>query len=483
MSALVHTTRVLPGFALALLTSACATLPAPHPLAPVPDPNALQSTQTLASAAVTATAWPAHDWWRSLGDPQLDRLIDEALADNPSLRVADARTREAIARAGAAAAARAPQVDLGGDATRERFSRNGIYPPPFAGHWDTLSDLSSTLSFDLDLWGGLHNASLAAADSARARSLDARAASLTLSVAVAHAYVELQRDYRALDVARETLAQRERVLALTRERADAGLDSRLEIEQSESALPPVRAQIVRLEEAATRTRHALAALLGQGPDRGLAIERPGLRSLDTLPLPSRLPADLLGRRPDLQAQRWRIESARHGVAAAKAAFYPNVNLMALVGFQNLGPGTLFTAANHEIGVGPALDLPIFDGGRRRATLAAQDAGYDADVAAYEQMIADALREIADHLAAARSIEAQTSEQRQGLATATAAYDLALLRYQEGVGNYLQVLSTESRLLEERALGVDLEARSLDVGIDLIGALGGGYPALESANAH
>ena len=460
-------------FAL-LLAGGCASIPASRHPATVTPVATLAAQRSFATATVAADAWPASEWWNAFGDPQLDALIAEALTGSPSLRVAQARTREALARADVAGAARYPQVNAGLASTRERFSANGLYPPPFGGSWNTQSELSATLSWDLDLWGANRAASSAALSEARASAIDSLAARLTLSANIAHAYVQLERAYLELDVARATLEQREEILALSRERNAAGIDSRLELKQAEAAVPASRAQIVQLEETIALTRDALAALLGQGPDRGATIARPTARALATIAIPARLPADLLGRRPDIAAQRWRIEAARHDVDAAKAAFYPNVNLTALIGFQNLGAATLLTAANRELGAGPALSLPIFDAGRRRASLAARGAGYDAAVEQYNQALADALRDVADQLASSHSVDAQRSEQQQAIAAAEEAYRLAMLRYREGVGNYLQVLSSETLLFAQRSLDVELRARALDVSINLVRALGGGY---------
>lgn len=463
--------------ALTLLVAACASLPASRSAATTVLPNALDAAHTLAGAPVDSDAFPAREWWRALGDAQLNGLIASALDGNPSLRVAEARTREAIARASVADAARYPRADLGVTSTRERFSANGLLPPPYGGTWNTLSELSATLAWDLDLWGRLREAHQAQLDAARAAAIDADAARIALSAGIAHAYVQLGRDFEQLDVAHATLKQREDIYALTRDRNVAGIDSRLELKQAESALPAARAQVLQLEESITLTRDALAALVGKGPDYGASISRPAPVVPAALAIPSRLPAELLGRRPDIAAQRWRIESARHSVASAKADFYPNINLAALIGFQNLGTGNLFTAVNREIGAGPAVSLPIFDGGRRRASLAIEDAAYDAQVERYNQLLAEALRQVADQLASARSVAAQRAEQEQGLATASDAYELAVLRYREGIGNYLQVLSTETQLLAERALAVELRARALEVSIDLVNALGGGFVAL------
>ena len=196
--------------------------------------------------------------------------------------------------------------------------------------------------------------------------------------------------------------------------------------------------------------------------------------LDSLYL--RLPSELLGRRPDLIAQRLRAAAAAEAIKVRQAAFYPNVDLVAFAGFQRLGPGTLVSAAQRQIGVGPALDLPLFDGGRRRAQLAGADAAYDLAVDEYNQRLADALREVADQLSSLRSVADQRAEQQQALAAARDAYDLAVLRYREGVGNYLQVLTTEDRLLAQQRLEADLQARRLDLSVALAGALGGGYEA-------
>jgi len=458
--------------ALALL-SACATTGGLAPQAHVANAEQLAASRTFGAAPVGAS-WPAEGWWTSLGDPQLDRLIDAGLAGSPTLGEAAARTRLALAAARAAQSARFPVVDASASSTRELFPGHSIYPPPYAGTWSTLNELAASLSFEIDFWGKNRAAYAQAVGAARAAQLDAAAARVALAAAIAHAYVALERAYLERDVARTLLAEREQIYSLTRERNAAGIDSRLELKQAESALPDARERITQLDERIELTRNALAALIGAGPDRGRALTRPQLTSLPDVRLPSRLPAELLGRRPDILALRWRIESAEHGIASARADFYPNVNLTALAGLQALGTGALFTAANREVGVGPAITLPIFDAGRRRAALAARDAEYDAAVEQYNQALADALRDVADQLVSLHSIDEQRGEQRDGLATAQDAYDLALLRYREGVGNYLQVLTTHAQLLAQRSLDADLRAGAWDAAIDLERALGGGY---------
>jgi len=197
-------------------------------------------------------------------------------------------------------------------------------------------------------------------------------------------------------------------------------------------------------------------------------------ALTQIALPSTLPAELIGRRPDIAAARWRIEATSHEIASAKAEFYPNVNLVAFIGLQSLGASNLLSAASRVAGAGPAVTLPIFDAGRLRANLAGRDAEYDIAVEQYNQMVADAMRDVVDQLVSARSVDEQRIELRAAIGTAQEAYDLALLRYREGLGNYVQVLSAEQPLLFQRSLEADLDARALEIDINLVRALGGGF---------
>src|SRR5262249_1541009 len=257
-------------------------------------------------------AWPDTKWWTQFGDPQLNQLIEEGLAGSPTLRIAEARTRAALAQAQVARSARFPQVDARASTTRERFPQQSLVPPPFGGSWDTLSDLQASLSWEVDFWGKNRAAYQQALGEARASELDTRAARLALSANIAHAYVQLERAYLQLDVAEATLHQREQIYKLTQDRSEAGLDSQLDLRQAQSALPAAREQIAQLHEVIDLTRNQLAALLGKGPDRGLTIQRPAASALAAAALPSSVPSELLGRRPDILAERWRVEAAQHG---------------------------------------------------------------------------------------------------------------------------------------------------------------------------
>ncbi|HEY7241246.1 MAG TPA: efflux transporter outer membrane subunit [Burkholderiales bacterium] len=438
------------------------------------DPASLE-TQESFSGEATAAGWPALDWWKRFGDPQLDALEEEGLGGSPSILLARARVDQALAAAQVAGAARKPRLDATGDVTRQRFSENAIVPPPIGGSTFTTTEVALNAGYELDLWGKNRAAYEAALGRSQAAQADAFTARLVLSAALAGAYVQLARAYEQLDLAQRNLADREQLQALTNDRVRAGLDSRLELKQVETSIPAARARVVQVEEEIALTRNQIAALLGKGPDRGLALARPALQMIDVA-LPSRVPADLLGRRPDVVASRLRVEAASRDVAAQKAEFYPDVNLSALVGLQSVTLSKLLDPASAVPSFGAALRLPIFDGGRLRGGLAQRNAEYDAAVEQYNQTLADALREVVDQLTSLRSVNAQRTQVESALAAAEEAYSLAVTRYKAGLGSLLQVLTAEMAVLEQRNLHADLQSRALALSVNLVRALGGGYEA-------
>jgi NodT family efflux transporter outer membrane factor (OMF) lipoprotein len=263
-----------------------------------------------------------------------------------------------------------------------------------------------------------------------------------------------------------------------RQRVLAGLDTNLELRQSEGALPDARQQLEALREQVQTTRNALAALVGSGELPELKLPTmAALHPVTTVPV---LPADLLGRRPDVAAARARVEAAAQGVKEAEAQFYPSVNLTAFAGLTSLGLSNLIDFGSRQVGVGPAVRLPIFAQDRLRANLRGRTADLDAAIESYNGAVVEAIHEAADAVASLQSLERQLAEQRQAQAAAEGAYDIALQRYRAGLGTFLNVLTAETSVLAQRRLGVDLAARVLDSRVALFRALGGG--ATEEATA-
>jgi NodT family efflux transporter outer membrane factor (OMF) lipoprotein len=450
----------------AALLGACASPGPDHP------PLARTAPAALGLSAPASTP-VASQWWSALGDARLDQLVDQALKDQPGLAVARARLARARALTDNSRATQFPQGALDVNITRQRYTENGLYPPPYAGNVWNSGFLQAGLNWSPDFFGQ-HAAELTAAlGRERAAQAEAASAANTLAAQVSRSYVALARLLAQRDVMQSVLRQRNDILALTRERQTAGLDTRVELTQAEGAVPDARAQIEALDEQIALARHLTAVLTGQAPD-ALDTLAPRLDALRLDQLPVALGADLLGRRPDVVAARWRVEASTQDVAQARAQFYPNINLSAFMGLSTLGLGPMFDPGSRQIGISPALHLPLFDGGRLRAQLGGRQAELDEAIAQYNGALLDAVREAGDAISSTRSIERQQGEQAQALSSAETAYSLALQRFQAGLNSYLSVLSAENQLLAQRHLAVDLQGRQLDTRVALMKALGGGW---------
>lgn len=456
----------------ALCASACAALPSPTPerIAKAPDSYAATKSFNAPDAV-----WPTDTWWKAYGDAQLDGLIDEALAGSPTLAQAEARLRRAQALARQAKAAQLPGLSARGGVERAKQSYNNGIPADFVPQgYNDYGSLSLNFDWELDFWGKNRAAVAAAASEARAAQADAAQARLMLATSVAAAYADLGRLYAEHAVAERGVALRMESESLVRDRVANGLDTRGELSQAQAGPPAARAELAALDEQIAQTRNSLAALLGAGPDRGLTINRPSIAGLKPFGLPTNLAADLIGRRPDVVAAKWRAEAASKRVGQATASFYPNINLAAAVGEQSLHLDKLFASGSDTASLGPAISLPIFEGGRLTANLRAAQADRDGAVAAYDAAVTLALRDVADVAASERALAKRLSESRAALAASEDGYRIAKLRYQGRLSTYQTVLVAEMTVLNNRRIVADLDSRALALDVALVRALGGGF---------
>ncbi|RZT41899.1 NodT family efflux transporter outer membrane factor (OMF) lipoprotein [Cupriavidus agavae] len=474
--------RRIGALALTVLAAAvlagCAALGDSHGTQRVADAATLASPQTFTNEH---GQWPSQDWVDQFHDPELRKLVDEAVHDNPNLQVAIARLQASRAMADATRAALYPGVDFEGSLMRQRFSQTDLFEgTPLAGSWQNQSRLQLGLSWDLDFWGRNRDALEAALSEDRSMEAESQAARLMLTTSVARGYNRLAALYAQRDVAERAIAQRRDLTDLSRQRLAAGLDTQVETTQARGTVAAAQTDLQRVDEEIALARNQIAALLGKGPDRGLQIARPTLLANATPQLPDDLTIGLIGRRPDLVAARWRVEASSADISVAKKEFLPNITLTAFAGFASLEPSNLLMGVSRTFGVGPTLKLPIFEGGRLRANLKGKYAQYDIAAASYNQTLVDALRETADTVTSIRSVDQQIRTQREALDLAEHAYTLSITRYKAGLGTQLTVLNAESNVLQQRRLATDLQARRLDLQIGLMKALGGGYESPDSA---
>ena len=481
--ALLQSVVVWMAIATAMLLGGCASFDgAPdgtRTRAEILDGAQLETSKTLGAAAATRATddeWPADLWWKQFNDPQLNALIDEALNDSGALnlRLAQARLRSAQAAARGAESRDLPSLDLNASSMRERFSEHYIYPPPLGGSTRTLNQATVDLRFELDFWGRNRAAIATARSQVRVAQADAQAARLAITTSIARTWFQLQRLASLRDVTLSAIRQRENVLSLARQRFDAGLDTNAELRQAEAALPTSRVDLAQIDESIGLVRNQIAALLGKGPDRGRDIGTPAGKGSSAIVLPGSLPAELIGRRPDLVAARSRVEAARGQIDAAKAQFYPNINLVASAGLLALGASHFLDTSSRNFSAGPAVSLPIFEGGRLRANLAGRNAEYDAAVEQYNATLVDAVRDVADQVVSLQAVDAQLADQELARVKTEEAYDVAVLRYKAGLSTYLTVLNAQTSVLQQQRADAELHARILELDVALTRALGGGY---------
>ncbi len=457
----------------AVLAAACASDAGIGPHEKMPTAREAAEKVQLSSPPEPEQALPPVTWWTAYRDPELTRWIELGLADNPGLREADARLARAEAFFASARAAQAPSIGFGADSNAQRISGNGIFPPPLAGMIHTVNDVDLSAALELDIFGRLAAREDAARSSAQAGAAERDLARIRLAGAIGHAYLELARAQLARRIAIEIETSRTQTLELVQQRVRAGLDTQVERRLADLTVPEVRVEIERAQEQIALARHSLALLAGQGPQAADTVEA-RLPEEHVLLAPPALPLDLLARRADIAAAQRRVQAALHSVRAARADFYPNFSLTALVGLDSLTTQSLFKVDSRTWQVGPAVHLPLFDGGALRARLRSASADADEAIAAYNAAILQAAGEVADTLSSIGAVQRQRAQQNLATADAQAASDLAAIRYRAGLGNYLTVLAAQNSVLAQRRSQLDLDSRAAALDVSLALALGGGF---------
>jgi NodT family efflux transporter outer membrane factor (OMF) lipoprotein len=434
--------------------------------------KSMDSYATASTFAAPAKDWPSDRWWDSYNDPQLSGLIDEALAGAPDLKIAQARIRKAGAIAMQSGAALLPSLDAGAYVSDARFSSNPGLPLPSG--WNVQGQAGLLFNWELDFWGKNRAALAAATSEAKAAQAEGAEARLALSSAVASAYADLEALYADEDTARDAVKVRTQTATLMRGRFGQGLETDGAARRAESARATAEAELAQIDESIGLTRVRIAALMGAGPDRGLAIARPDKPVLTAFGLPSDLRADLIGRRPDVIAARLRAEAAAKRIKVAKAAFYPNVNLLALAGVQTFGLSNLIRSGSTAAGIGPAVSLPIFNGGRLKGQLRGAEADYAAAVAEYDGAVTRALQDVAEATTSSKALSLRLAKTEEAEEAATAAWQVESNRYRGGLATYLEVLNAEDAMIAARRETAGLKTRAFSLDVMLVHALGGGF---------
>lgn len=456
--------------AAAILLAGCAVPPRPsHP--------DLSGAAPLAGVPSNANAaWPESSWWHRYDDAQLNDLEARALLDSPTLAVARARFDQATRNVDIANANGGASVTGSAQLQRDRLSEHGLIPSQFLGfNWYGQGDLGVSFNYDFDFWGS-HGADIAAAvDRARAAAAERDAAASMLTAAVANTYFAWQADQARLALAHQIADGYERGRAIVAARARQGLDSDDNVHKADAELAAAREEIAKLEGDA-RIQHAtLAALLGVAPkDLGDLQARPLPEAAAGIPHDAGL--DLVARRAEVAASRWRVEAALKDVDVARAAFYPDLSISAMAGLSSIDLGKLLTPGSAVFAAGPALHLPIFEGGRLHARFGVSQAALAAAVADYHQAVTDAAHDVAMQALTLQLIQERQRQNAAQVAARTQLLASARARMQRGLSDAIPVLDAGETLDRQRDATVQLDAAALTAEIALTRALGGGFGA-------
>jgi NodT family efflux transporter outer membrane factor (OMF) lipoprotein len=476
---------------LVLFLSACAAIPPATTDTPVALSD-LKADRSLAGDAPNSSRaqWPEAKWWTAFGDPQLDTLMDEALSRAPDIKAARARFEKAQSYHDQVRAVLTPTATLNVSDSESKSSINMGTPnavPGFSGfspkdllphgYWN-LTRVSLDANYNIDVWGKSHAALKGSLGLEKAAEVEAIAARDGVALNLARAYVELDRLYKMRDALALIKKGADIRVGLMQQRADHALETADAVLRSKDDQTHLVMELAQVDGAIKTQGYLIAALAGEGPDRAAAITRPQLAdvSADT-GLPADLPANLLGRRPDIIAARLRIEAQSENIKYTRADFYPNVSLTAYVGQQALSKGGFneFFASGSGIGaIGPAVSLPLFNGGRLKAAYRGAEADYDSAVATYDSTLTEALQQVADAASGAQSTQAQLAAAQVRADDADKAYELAKARYGRGLSTEIDVLLAHAQWVQLQNDVTNLKAQAYDDHLSLIAALGGGY---------
>lgn len=409
-------------------------------------------------------------WWEVFGDPQINRLVEQALEANQDLRAALARVQEARAVARVDAAELLPELDFNPSSDRFRRTRSsfggagGFTRSQFRVPWD--------LSYEVDLWGRVRRTMEASGAQAQAQAAAYEAARLTLAAEVAKNYFSLRELDAEIVVLEQTVWLRRQAKALVKRRYQGGLVSELDLTRAGTELAQAEAVLIEARRRRKEFEHALAVLCGK-PATGFEVE---MRPLDLQPppIPAGIPSDLLERRPDVAQAERVMQAANARIGVAQAAFFPVIRLTGSIGWENARLGDLVTAESKIWSLGQELSLPIFNAGRNVAGVRAARARYEQEVAHYRQRVLEAMREVEDALANLRLRRLQAQVQEEAAAAARKSAELSRARYEQGLVNYLEVVDADrSRLEAELDLIRTLSQRLISTAL-LVKAIGGDW---------
>lgn len=457
---------------LLFILTACA--PQHSTVAPI----GTQAVNATVATQLSHTDWPKSEWWTAYGDPQLNALITKALNDAPDMQIARQRITLAEAQAKATMAADGPQIDLSADVERQKMSAEGLMGPfaitdPAAGTtgpWYTNGTFGVTAGWDLDLWGKNRDLVEARIGKVNAQKAELEQTRQLLASSVARLYWEWQTESAINSVLSDIRQEQNSIISADKELYQHGITSSIEgVETDINASKTDE----RIAEVSGKMKVIEARLQALTNSSSIKLARHDLPAVEAS-LPSTLGYELLARRPDLQEAHWYIEASMSNVDAAKAAFYPDFNLMAFLQQDALHLSDLFRHSAQQMGVTAGFTLPIFDSGRLNAELDIAQAQNNLSVADYNKAVVDAVNQVARTASEVETLAHKNQQQQKVEHDAARVVNLAQARFSAGLIAGSRVSEAKIPALQEHIAGLTLKGQYLDASLQLTSALGGGY---------
>jgi NodT family efflux transporter outer membrane factor (OMF) lipoprotein len=418
------------------------------------------------------------DWWTLFDDPQLDTLEAQIDPANQTLQQAEANFHAARAAVRFNRASEAPIIGVEPTVGAVRDSSNQPYfNTAYANNGEGNFVLPFDLDYEIDLWGRVRRTVAQARDQAQASAADLETSRLSLHAELAVDYFDLRSDDAQRRLLNDTVKAFQSALQLTEDRYNGGASPLSDVTQARTQLQAAQVQATDVDIQRAMYEHAIAVLIGEPPAEFTLPTDPITVAAPALPaIPGMLPSRLLERRPDIASAERSMAAANEQIGIARAAYYPTLSLSAVAGFAGTSALNWFSWPSRFFAVGPTLSETLFDHGRRRATSDIAVAQYDGTVAAYRQSTLTAFQQVEDNLNALRNLEIEARQQHDATASAQQSLDLFNTRYEDGVDTYLQVITWQTALLQNKRNDIEITQRRFEASVLLVKALGGGWDA-------
>ncbi|CEK09873.1 efflux transporter outer membrane subunit [Legionella hackeliae] len=466
-------------FGLCLLVSCRIALP-PHQqvqhLQATPKMNHTVNAKLKEKEIFAVGDWPKEQWWLAYNSPELNCLIHDALAANPSIQEIKSRVQMARQEAIVTRSTLFPLLFFDARENKQYLSKNGLYRA--LNHTIPLDvnllDLSLSFTYDFDFWGQNHNLFYEAIGKIKAQQAEAAEVRLLITTALAQAYFAYQVNLTKKQFYDQLVKVRSNIAHLQALMANTGLAGELPSYSSQENLIEAKKLLSSIQEEIAIDKHLVNILAGRNPEFPLTTS-PKLPNIPRrLEIPKTLSLDLIARRPDLMAQIWRAKALAFRTGAAMAEYYPDVNLIGLVGLESTRWEKLLRGSSFTAALRPAIHLPIFTAGAIKANIKATKAEFDAAIFAYNDLLLRSAQEVLDTLEFAQSIYQQKKEQMGILNYTDKRYKLTQLRQREGLDSEFDIYTLQEELIEKKLVNLTLLYNQYLASIKLTKALGGGY---------